>query len=164
LGVTFLVAIGLLHGCDGQHTTPSSVSPTSTVTLIAQTKYIITGTVVVPAKGSRDLIFNVDGITQENIRMVGWFHVTSQPENEIEAFVASESVYQDWRQGRRITPLYNSGRTVTADIDAKIPAKTGRYHLVFNNAFSTSAKYIEAQIKLEYYVAATPTPSSSSEP
>jgi len=156
-----LAASVVLPGCSGHPATTSSESPTSTAALIAETKYVVTGTVVVPANGSRDLVFKVDAMTQRNVRLVGWFHVTSKSENEVEVFVADDSVYQDWSQGRRITPRYNSGRTIAGDIDVKIPATTGRYHLVFNNVFSASVKYVEAQIRLEYYVPVTPTPSSS---
>ncbi len=158
--VSFLlisVVFGLLS-CGGSGTQPST-SPTSTVPLVSESTNVVTGMVVVPANGSRDLTFDIDGTTQQNIRLVGWIHASGGSQNEIEVFVANDADFQSWQQGRKVTPLYNSGRTTLADLDVRIPASTVRYHLVFNNVFSSSLKYVQAQLDLEYYVPAPTTPT-----
>jgi hypothetical protein len=152
------VVFGLL-GCGGGSRPQPSTSPTPTVALVSETTNVITGTVVVPANGSRDLTFDIDATTQRNIRLVGWVHASGGSQNEIEVFVANDTDYQSWQQGRKVTPIYNSGRTTLADLDVKIPAAMTRYHLVFNNVFSSSLKYVQAQLDLEYYVPASPTPT-----
>ena len=152
-----LAMVGLTLGCGGKGAVQTTTSPTPTVSMVSQTKNILTGTIVVPAGGSRDLTFNIDGTSQLNIRMSGWFHASGGSQNEIEMFVASDSDYQSWQQGRKVTPLYNSGRTTLGEVNIKIPSSTVRYHLVFNNVFSTSMKTIEAQIDLRYYIPVTPT-------
>ena len=151
---------GLL-GCGGGSGSRPSTSPTSTEALISQTTNIVTGTIVVPASGSRDLTFDIDATTQRNIRLVGWVHASGGSQNEIEVFVADDTDYQSWQQGRKVTPIYNSGRTTLADLDVKIPAAMVRYHLVFNNVFSSSLKYVQAQLDLQYYVPASPTPTDT---
>jgi len=159
ISVLLVAVIVGLSGCGGAGVGQTSTSPTSTVGMMSQTKNIVTGTIVVPASGSRDLTFSIDGMTQRNIRLVGWFHASGGSQNEIEVFVSDDTDYQSWQQGRKVTPLYNSGRTTLADLNVKIPSSTVRYHLVFNNVFSTSLKTIEAQIDLQYYVPVSPTPA-----
>ncbi len=161
--VLLLVVSSLIAplACSGSGGSKTTSSPTSTVALISQTKNVLTGTLVVPANGSRDLTFDIDGTTQSNIRLVGWIHASGGSQSEIEVFVANDSDYQTWQQGRKVTPIYNSGRTTIADLNVRIPASMGRYHLVFNNVFSSSLKYIQAQLDLQYYI---PAPTPTAEP
>ena len=153
-----LVTVVGLAGC-GRERTDQSGTPSPTVPLIKQTTNIVTGTIVVPAGGSRDLTFYVDGLEQLNIRLVGWFHASGGSGNDIEVFVANDADYQTWNQGRRVTPLYNSGRTTLGDLNVKVPSASGRYHLVFNNIFSSSLKSVQAQIDMEYSTPVSPTPT-----
>ena len=154
--VLVLVVVGLLWGCSAS----SVVTESPPAGYVLQTKNIATGTIVVPAWGSRDLIFNIDGLSMANVRITGWFHASGGTDNEIETFIADDSSYQTWNQGRSIKPSYNSGKTTLADINVSMPSSTKRYHLVFNNVFSGAIKNIEAQIDLEYYV----KPSANPEP
>ncbi len=156
LGLPMIAAAG----CSGSGGAKTSTSPSPTENLISQTTNILTGTLVVPANGSRDLTFDVDGTVQHNIRLVGWIHASGGSQSEIEVFIANDTDYQSWQQGRKVTPVYNSGRTTIADLDVRIPSTMGRYHLVFNNVFSSSLKYIQAQLDLQYYAPPpTPTPT-----
>ncbi len=161
---TALLVLGLpmvaITGCSGSGGAKTTTSPSPTENLISQTTNILTGTLVVPANGSRDLTFDVDGTVQHNIRLVGWIHASGGSQSEIEVFIANDTDYQSWQQGRKVTPVYNSGRTTIADLDVRIPSTMGRYHLVFNNVFSSSLKYIQAQLDLQYYAPPpTPTPT-----
>ena len=149
------VLIGLL-GCNSAETT-TATAPNPTVPLVARTDNIITGTIILPAGGSRDLAFYVDGTAQQNTRLVGWFQSSG---GDVEVFVANDSDYQTWQQGRKMTPVFNSGRTTLANLNVKLPSTLGRYHLVFSNAFSRSMTSVQAQIDLQYSVAASPTPPS----
>ena len=162
-GAAFVVlglSIVAASSCGTSNEAKTSTSPTPTENLVSQTKNVLTGTLVVPANGSRDLTFDVDGTVQHNIRLVGWIHASGGSQSEIEVFIANDTDYQSWQQGRKVTPIYNSGRTTIADLDVRIPSTMGRYHLVFNNVFSSSLKYIQAQLDLQYYAPPpTPTPT-----
>lgn len=162
-GAAFLVlglSIGAVPSCSSSGGAKTTASPSPTENLVSQTKNVLTGTLVVPANGSRDLTFDIDGTVQRNIRLVGWIHASGGSQSEIEVFIADNNGYQSWQQGRKVTPVYNSGRTTIADLDVRIPSTIGRYHLVFNNVFSSSLKYIQAQLDLQYYVPPpTPTPT-----
>lgn len=159
-----LVILGLSivagSGCSSSGGAKTTASPSPTENRVSQTKNVLTGTLVVPANGSRDLTIDIDGTVQHNIRLVGWIHASGGSQSEIEVFIANDNDYQSWQQGRKVTPMYNSGRTTIADLDVRIPSTMGRYHLVFNNVFSSSLKYIQAQLDLQYYAPPpTPTPT-----
>ena len=163
--VVFLVvsiAIVLLS-CTSSSAAQSPPPESSTAGTVAQTKNLINGTIVVPAGGSHDVHIETDVGTMSNVRIVGWFHASGGSQSEIEVFLASDSDYQTWTEGRSIKPLYNSGRTTFANINVGVPVSYETYHLVFNNIFSTSLKTIQAEIELDYYVPA-PTPTTTSTP
>jgi hypothetical protein len=158
VSLAVFVLVAVLAGCSAAGEGVSSESPPAG--FVSQTKNIITGSIVVPAWGSRDLVFEIDGLNMTGARLVGWFHASGGSDNEIEMFVADDTAFETWNQGRAVTPFYNSGKTTLGEIDVKMPSSSTRYHLVFNNIFSGSMKTIEAQIDLEYYARPSPTPGS----
>jgi len=159
--VIFLVvamATSLL-GCAGSQAARSPTSQSPSPGMIARTISLVDGTIVVPAGSSHDAHVEVDEGTMSNAHIAGWFHASGGSQSEIEVFLVTDSDYQTWTQGRRVTPLYTSGRTTYANINVQVPASYETYHLVFNNVFSTSLKTVQAEIDLDYYVPASPTPT-----
>ena len=147
-------------GCQGSGVKSTSV-PSSTTGMVAQTTNIATGQYIVLAGKWSQLTFDIAKNDMHNVVVSGWVHASGGPQNDIEVFVVNDNDYNTWVQGRQVTPVYNSGRKTMVDINFNIPSATERYHLVFNNVFSTSMKTIQAEVYLKYFVPVTPTPTTS---
>jgi hypothetical protein len=156
----------VLGGCkaSGSDQTTAATSPTSSVPKIEATTNITTGTIVVPPGKWANLVFDVSVVSMSRITVEGWFHASGGAENDIEVFIAKEDDYNEWAQGRAIKPLYNTGRTTLGNINVGLSSSTERYHLVFNNIYSTSMKYIQAEIDLKYLTPRKTTTPSTSKP
>ena len=73
------------------------------------------------------------------------------PDNNIEAYVLTDTAFIAWREGYSTGTLYESGRTNQGTINAKLPAGAGEYYLVFSNHFSPhTAKTIRSNVLLHY--------------
>ena len=146
--ISILLIILLLGGCSGEK--PIKETPTSTEGLIAQTINLSTGTSLVQGGKWRDVVFTVDS-SWKYVNIEGWFHASGGAQNDIEVFICDDTTFSDWESGRKVTPIYNTGRKTIGEIDLNLPEKWIKYHLVFSNIFANTTKYIQSQIDLKYY-------------
>jgi hypothetical protein len=159
ISLCILVTV-VVGGCQGSGKVPISV-PASTAGLEAKVDIITTGKILVPAGKWSQLVFDVSKSNMTNVVVNGWAHASGGPQNDIEVFIVKDDDYTTWTQGRQVTPFYNSGRKTIIEMNVNMPAATERYHLVFNNVFSTSMKTIQSEVYLKYFVKVTPTPTTS---
>lgn len=152
--ISMVLAIVLLGGCGGGGK-PAKVTPTSTEGLTAQTINLTTGTSMIQGEKWRDVEFTVDS-SWKYVSVEGWFHASGGAQNDIEVFICNDNTFSDWEAGRKVTPIFNLGRKTIGEIDLSLPEKWIKYHLVFSNIYANSAKYIQSQIDLKYYIV-TPT-------
>jgi hypothetical protein len=149
----------MLGGCGGGKV-PTKVTPTSTEGLTAQTINLSTGTSMVKGEKWRDVEFTVDS-SWKYVSVEGWFHASGGAQNDIEIFICDDSTFSDWESGRKVTPIYNTGRKTIGEIDLSLPEKWIKYHLVFSNIFANTPKYIQSQIDLKYYTVDAATADNS---
>lgn len=97
-----------------------------------------------------DIPFQVDTSEMRNIRVVGSFEAGGGSGNDIIALILDDMAFINWINEHQVTPLYNSGKITTADIDVSITI-SGKYHLVFHNLFSIfSSKNVAAKVDLNW--------------
>jgi hypothetical protein len=89
-----------------------------------------------------------------NVGVTGEFNVSLNPrdaDNNIEAYVLTDSAFAVWQNGYSTGSHYESGRVSRGTVDADLPAGAGVYYLVFNNKFSPrTAKTVNANVLLHY--------------
>jgi len=157
--ISMLLVILLLGGCGGGRA-QTKVTPTSTKGLTGQTINLSTGTSLVQGGKWRDVEFTIDS-SWKYISIEGWFHASGGAQNDIEVFICDDNTYSDWKSGRKITPVLNTGRKTIGEIDFSLPEKWKKYHLVFSNIFANTTKYIQSQIDLRYYTVDNTTADNS---
>jgi hypothetical protein len=87
-----------------------------------------------------------------SVVLQGKFTASGGAGSTIEAFVFSESGYENWQKQQYVDPFYSSGRVSMDTIEANLPSGAGTYYLVFNNKFSAIApKTIHMDAKVTYY-------------
>jgi len=94
-----------------------------------------------------------------NVRVTGQFSAEGRPDkksdkgsdNNIEAYVLTDSAFVVWRNGYATGSRYASDKISHATIDAALPAGSGIYYLVFNNRFSQrTEKTVHTAVLLHY--------------
>ena len=100
--------------------------------------------------------FSVPGGSVD-VTVSGDFSVTANPgkdknpDNNIEAYILTDTAFIAWRDGYSTGTFYESGRTSQGTIIAKLPTGAGEYYLVFSNRFSPrTAKTIRTNVLLQY--------------
>lgn len=73
-------------------------------------------------------------VPAEGIRIKGRFRAQGGSGNDIEMFVLDEDGFENWKNGHRVSPFYNSGRLTVASFDFTLGQ--GQFYLVLNNKFS----------------------------
>ena len=92
--------------------------------------------------------FEVNLETMHDVRVVGWFMASGGAFNDIKALVLNDVDFINWENRHEVEGLYKTDKLTIAKIDLPITA-SGRYHLVFDNRFSTfSNKYVLAKFYL----------------
>ncbi len=157
--ISIMMVLVLLGGCRGGGQ-PEKITPTSTEGLTGQTVNLSSGTSMVLGEKWRDVKFTVDS-DWKYVSIEGWFHASGGAQNDIEVFICDDNDFSDWAAGRKITPLFNTGRKTIGEIDIGLPEKWIKYHLVFSNIFSNTPKYIQSQIDLKYYTVKPTTDNTS---
>jgi RNA polymerase subunit RPABC4/transcription elongation factor Spt4 len=72
-------------------------------------------------------------------------------DNSIETYVLTDAAFVVWRNGYSTGSHYESGRVAQGAINAKLPAGSGIYYLVFSNKFSPrTEKTVHATVLLHY--------------
>jgi predicted nucleic acid-binding Zn ribbon protein len=86
-----------------------------------------------------------------SVTVTGPFDVSGNSDNNVEAYVLTESAFAIWQSGYSTSTHYESGRVAQGTINAKLPSGAGNYYLVFNNNFSPrTAKAVHATVTLQY--------------
>lgn len=121
---------------------------------IPETKTLCTGAESIPAGQIKTKSFTV---TQAMISptIEGTFQVSGGYHNDIEAVIAEEHEYENWKNGNRVDGtkiLYNSGRKTTGEINAQ-GMPPGNYVLGFSNKFAMMLpKTISCQVTFHYEI------------
>jgi hypothetical protein len=147
--LSVLLTTLLLWGCSGGGS-PTKITPTSTEGLQAHTLNLSTGTSLIQSGKWRDVVFTVES-DMKYINIEGWFHAAGGGQGDIEVFICEDYNFSDWQSGRKITPVFNTGRKTIGEINFSLPEKWIKYHLIFSNIFSDSVKTVQSQIDLKYY-------------
>jgi ribosomal protein L40E len=89
-----------------------------------------------------------------NVDVTGQFNVTGGPhdtDNNIEAYVLTDSAFAVWQNGYSAGNHYESGRVAQGTVDAELPSGAGVYYLLFSNKFSPkTTKNVNASVLLHY--------------
>jgi len=130
---------------------PVSNAPTQPV-YVPRAEKLTSGQVTVRAREVYSVRFKVDTSTMNDVRVVGSFRASGGSGNDIEAAIADEDNFENWKNGHEARGPYSSGKTTVGSIDVPIPV-SGTYFLGFSNRFSAvSAKFVYADIELRYKV------------
>lgn len=72
-------------------------------------------------------------------------------DNNIEVYLLTDTAFVAWRDGFATGSFYESGRTASSTIGAKLPSGAGHYYLVFSNNFAPrTAKTVHTTVLLHY--------------
>jgi RNA polymerase subunit RPABC4/transcription elongation factor Spt4 len=72
-------------------------------------------------------------------------------DNNVEVYLLTDTAFVAWRDGYSTGSFYESGRTASDNIGAKLPSGAGHYYLVFSNNFSPRApKTVRGTVLLHY--------------
>jgi hypothetical protein len=154
------VAAGLKYFADQRGTPPDSnaASEVSAPNAPPQPVYVphaeklTSGQVTVRARDVYSVRFNVDTSTMNDVRVIGTFRVSGGSGNDIEAVIADEDNFENWKNGHEGQALYSTGKTTVGNIDIAVPT-SGTYYLGFSNRFSAvTAKFVYGDIELRYKV------------
>jgi hypothetical protein len=68
--------------------------------------------------------------------------------NDVEVLILSDTHFLNWKNGRSVTPLYDSGKVTGAEVFAR-PSASGTYYMVLSNTFSAiTPKAVGANVQL----------------
>jgi len=94
--------------------------------------------------------FQFDSEKMRDARVVGTFHASGGSGNDIQAVIAEESEFENWRNGHQARVLYSTDKVTNGKFDVSI-TETGTYYLAFSNAFSLfTDKDVFAEAELRY--------------
>jgi hypothetical protein len=114
---------------------------------------VLSGPFVVPALGYASVNFQVDSVRMQQPRLVGSFTVVAIKAGnklDIEMDLLNEEQFRIFARGQSVSPLYNSGRVTSHQVNLSVP-QSGTYYLVFNNKFSLiTPKTVSGIILLHY--------------
>jgi hypothetical protein len=112
------------------------------------TEKVFTGQMVVKAGQKRFWKLTLTP-RMSNIQLVGSFHAQGGTGNDIQAIIASEAEYENWKNGHRANVYYSTDRTTNGQFNVHLAP--GTYVVAFNNDFSMFAdKEVTADIELHY--------------
>jgi hypothetical protein len=115
----------------------------------AQQRVFCEAAFTVAAHASKDCVIVVPA-KMEGAKIEGHFRATGGPHNSIEVWVLDDDAFINWQNHHRLNALYNSQRVTQGTVNVPLP-HPGKYHVVFNNAFSVlTPKAIESQFVLEH--------------
>lgn len=129
---------------------PVSPKATARAVLVPQSRNLVNGTITVGAGKHYDIPFSVDTSIMKDVKVVGSFRASGGSGNDIVALVMNDTAYVNWANGHQVNVTYTSGKMTTDNINEAITA-SGKYHLVFNNSFSSvSSKNVSTAIDLKW--------------
>ena len=111
---------------------------------------LVTGQTIVRAGKYFYVKFTVDPEKMQDAHVVGSFHASGGSGNDIQAVIAEESEFENWRNGHQARVLYSTDKVTNGKFDVPI-AEAGTYYLGFSNAFSLlTDKDVFAEVELRY--------------
>lgn len=70
--------------------------------------------------------------------------------NDIEVLIFTDSQFLNWKNGHKVTPVYNSGHVTAADVHAVLPGP-GKYHVILSNMFSAfTPKTVDGSLRMTW--------------
>jgi hypothetical protein len=86
-----------------------------------------------------------------SVTVTGPFSAEGDPDNNIEAYILTDSAFVLWSKGYATSTHYESGKVTQGSMNVELPTGAGIYYLVFDNKFSPkAAKTIHATALLHY--------------
>ncbi len=83
-----------------------------------------------------DKTFEVNLETMRDVRVVGWFMASGGGFNDIKVLILDDIDFINWENRHEVEGLYKTDKITIAKVDVPITV-SGKYHLVFDNRFST---------------------------
>jgi hypothetical protein len=159
----FLSILSLTVGCgtnSQQGGTEPSVQPKPTQVLVEKSQSLVNSIIAVNPVDYYDFAFNVDADKMQGARIVGSFTAkvvggtgSIVSASDIIVLIMDDAAFNTWKNHQQVSTLYNSGKVATGTIDLAI-ATPGRYHIIFDNTYSTSspkdAKDVTTKVTLKW--------------
>ena len=140
--------IGKLMGVRADGSSGAAQAPPPA--FVSKREKLVSGQIVVGPGQMQWIRFQVDTTKMMSVRVVGRFNVSGGTGNDIQAALADEDNFENWKNGHPASVLYDTGKTTVGSLDVRIGAP-GTYYLAFSNKFSAlSQKYVYPDIELQY--------------
>jgi hypothetical protein len=120
--------------------------------MLPRTRKLLVGQTTVGAGKLYWVRFSVNTAVMKNARVVGHFSTTGGSGNDIQAVIADEDNFENWKHGHQARSVYSTDKVTVGSIDTPILA-SGTYYLGLSNMFSAlSDKEVTGTIELRYQV------------
>lgn len=146
----FLSILGLTVGCSSNSQRDGTLPPQG---LVQRSQNLINAIISVNPSEYYDFAFSVDADRMQETRIVGSFKSVAYggSVNDIIVLIMDDTAFNAWENRQQVSMLYNSGKSTTGEIDIAI-AKPGRYHIIFDNTFSTSSPKDAKDVTTKVYL------------
>jgi predicted nucleic acid-binding Zn ribbon protein len=112
------------------------------------TQKVFSGQMVVAARQYRYWTITITP-QMTNAQLNGSFHAVGGTGNDIQAVIADQLEFENWKNGHQARVYYSTQPTTNGQFNVRLPP--GTYVLAFSNAFSIlSDKEVTADIELHY--------------
>lgn len=146
LGAVFILARIYSSSVASQYS--SSSNPIQAVLHPPVVTTIFSGELVVKAGQYRFWTVSISP-QMANAQLYGSFHASGGSGNDIQAVIADESEFENWKNEHQARAYYSTGKTTNGQFSVRLPP--GTYVVAFSNAFSIlTDKEVSAQIHLRY--------------
>jgi hypothetical protein len=92
----------------------------------------------------------VDTEAMHDVRVMGKFRASGGSGNDVQAVLADEDSFENWKNGHQAQVLYSTGQVTVGELNTPI-TKSGTYYFCLSNKFSMfTSKDVFAEIDLVY--------------
>ena len=117
---------------------------------LAITSTALNGSLSVDAGGYASYTVKVPAILPGTPRITGHLATAGGPRNDIRVLVFTKADFDAWERHEEVTPLFQSGRESSVDLDLPVP-NSGTYVVVLSNTFSPiSSKIVSGKLGLTW--------------